>query len=399
MKLMPRLAAKISAFGLIASLFVSAVPVTQAGFGIQATNGSAYQLDYQANPGDTIQDNVLVSNSSPDPATVKLYGADGVLSRQGTFTVTTLDVKQKGIGVWTTISPDTITIPGNTRQEVQFDITLPGQVTPGSYSGGIVISSVPNPSAGKGTSVNLVARSVLPVYVTVPGEVTSKFNWQNFGHSSDVKNSQFFDLKFTNDGNTTIIFQTKVEIYGQPDGIDQSLIDQSITQQQAAAISTKEEQQKLQDMATANTLTTNDITLFQGQNIDIPLTWDKKPLYGQYTAKATTTYWDLNINTGIKSNPKVMTKEVTFTIIPWWLIWIVSGVILLAIILLVVKLIYGHSQKVHSTKYVVAEGESITSIAAKQGVNWKKIVHLNKLHPPYELKKGQTLLMPISKKK
>lgn len=398
MDLLRRHAGKLLMLGSAVCLLISTTSTAFAGFDLQASTPKVYELKYEDNPGDTVRDSVIIKNSSPDPITLKMYASDGMLTRQGTFTVTSNTVKQRTVGLWTTMAQDTITVDGKSEKKVSFTINIPPKTTPGSYAGGIVASTVAKDiSAMQGTGVTVVSRAVLPVYVTVPGEVVHKFDWQDFSHEVNAKGNHTFNLKFKNIGNTVIIFQTSVEIYGQPEGINAEELARAQTQETSVQY-TKEDQQRLTNRILDNTMTSYDISLFSDQDIQIPLTWTKQPLFGQYTAKATTTYWELNLTSGVKSNPKSLTKEITFSVMPWWLIVLIIAIILLVASTILGKYFYRLYEKKHSEKYVVEENDTITSIADKKKVNWKKIAHLNKFHAPYELKKGQTVLIPLSQK-
>lgn len=389
---------KLSALALTLSLLIAGTATVHAGFTVQTTTPRVYQLDYEDNPGDTIKDEIVIKNTGDEPITLKLYAADGTLTRQGTFTVTGEKDTQRTIGLWTKMSQDTVTVDGKSEQKVSFTVTLPDKLTPGSYAGGIVASTLASETATpKATGVTVVTGSVLPLYITVPGAVVHKFDWQDLSHTVNALGNHSFHLKFKNTGNTVIIFQTSVEIYGKPDGIDPEEIARSQSQEQISGY-TKEDQKRLNERILENTMTTNDISLFQDQEVEIPLTWGKQPFFGEYTAKATTTYWELNLTTGIKSNPKAVTKEITFSVTPWWLIELIAGLVVLIGALLLAKNFYQQNQKKHAEKYVVSEKETLTSIAEKKKVDWKKIIKMNKLHPPYELKKDQILLLPPVKK-
>ena len=393
-----RHAGKFLTLGLILSLSVSMGSTALAGFDLLASTTKVYELHYTDNPGDTVKDFVIIKNIGNEPITLKMYAADGMLTRQGTFTVTSDKDKQRAVGLWTELAEKIITVEGESEKKVSFTIKVPDKLTPGSYAGGIVASTIEKDRSGqKGSGVSVISRAVLPVYVTIPGKIVHKFDWQEFTHNANSSGTHNFNMKFKNIGNTVIIFQTSVEIYGQPDGIDEKEVRRSQTQEESLDY-TKEDLKRLTNQVLDNTMSTYEISLFQDQDVSIPLTWKKQPLFGEYTAKATTTYWELNLTTGVKSNPKAIMKEIKFNVTPLWLILLIAGIILLMILAVTGKFLLRHYQKKHAEKYIVQENDTLTNIAEKENINWKKIAKLNKLHPPYELKKGQTILVPKSKK-
>lgn len=398
MNMFRRHARKFLTISSIICLLAGSGSTAFAGFDLLASTTKLYELHYTDNPGDTVKDYVIIKNTGKEPITLKMYSADGMLTRQGTFTVSSDKDKQRTVGLWTELAENKITVEGESEKKVSFTIKVPEKLTPGSYAGGIVVSTIEKDRSGqKGSGVSVISRSVLPVYVTIPGKIVHKFDWQDFSHEVNSVGNHNFDMKFKNIGNTVIIFQTTVEIYGQPDGIDENEVIRSQKQKETANY-TKEDQKRLTDQVLANTMSTYEISLFQDQDISIPLTWKKQPLFGEYTAKATTTFWELNLTSGIKSNPKAITKEIKFSVTPLWLILLTASVFLLLILAVLGRFLLRHFQKQHAEKYIVQENDTLTNIAEKQKVNWKKIAKLNKLHPPYELKKDQTILVPKSKK-
>ncbi len=398
MNMFRRHAQKLLTLSSIVCLLATSGSTAFAGFDLQASTSKVYELHYNDNPGDTVKDFVIIKNIGKEPVTLKMYAADGMLTRQGTFTVTSDKDKQRTIGLWTALAENKITVEGESEKKVFFTIKVPDKLTPGSYAGGIVASTIEKDRSGqKGSGVSVISRAVLPVYVTIPGEIVHKFDWQDFSHEANGNGSHHFNMKFKNIGNTVIIFQTSVEIYGQPEGIDEKEVLRSQTQQESVDY-TKEDLKRLTNQVLDNTMSTYEISLFQDQDVSIPLTWKKQPLFGEYTAKATTTFWELNLTSGVKSNPKAITKEIKFSVTPLWLILLIAGIILLLILLILGKFLLRHSQKKHAEKYIVQENDTITNIADTKKVNWKKIAQLNKLHPPYELKKGESILIPKPKK-
>ncbi|UGQ09497.1 DUF916 domain-containing protein [Yinghuangia sp. ASG 101] len=91
--------------------------------------------------GDTINDTVVITNSSERPMTFKVFGADAFNTpRDGAFSVRRIDDPQKGIGAWLRVAPgqDTVTLQPKTRIAVPFGIAIPANARPGDHIGGIL---------------------------------------------------------------------------------------------------------------------------------------------------------------------------------------------------------------------------------------------------------------------
>ena len=61
--------------------------------------------------------------------------------------------------------------------------------------------------------------------------------------------------------------------------------------------------------------------------------------------------------------------------------------------------IYGRcylwSLKVKSENYIVQSGETLEQIAKKYRISWKNLAKMNKIKPPYTIKGGQKIIVPI----
>lgn len=91
--------------------------------------------------GDTINDKVVITNSSERPMTFKVFGADAFNTpRDGAFSVRRIDDPQKGIGQWLRVGAgqDTVTLEPKTRITVPFSVAIPANARPGDHIGGIL---------------------------------------------------------------------------------------------------------------------------------------------------------------------------------------------------------------------------------------------------------------------
>jgi LysM repeat protein len=131
----------------------------------------------------------------------------------------------------------------------------------------------------------------------------------------------------------------------------------------------------------------------------MPVRWDKKPVYGTYKAVTKITFSELDAKTNKKTNPQTVIKEVEFTILPWTYIYIALAVLLLIILFFVYRYVAVSLLIKKSTPYKVMANDTIMKLAKAKGVNWKKIAKINKLHAPYTLEEGKTILLPPAKNK
>jgi hypothetical protein len=92
-----------------------------------------------ADPGQTIQDDVVVANKTDEPLTFRLYAADAYnTARDGGFAVKSLGEKMRGVGAWAQLPKDRVTVPAGKTVTVPFSIKVPEGAEPGDHPGAIV---------------------------------------------------------------------------------------------------------------------------------------------------------------------------------------------------------------------------------------------------------------------
>ncbi|WP_053849749.1 WxL protein peptidoglycan domain-containing protein [Streptomyces sp. NRRL B-24085] len=92
-----------------------------------------------ADPGQAIDDKVVVSNRTGEPLTFRLYAADAYnTARDGGFAVRTVVEKQRGVGAWATPAKSRVTVPPHGRVTVPFTLSVPEGAEPGDHAGALV---------------------------------------------------------------------------------------------------------------------------------------------------------------------------------------------------------------------------------------------------------------------
>lgn len=323
---------------------------------------------FSAKAGDTINSSVTIQSASSQKITLKIYAVDGTKTDAGSFAALTSDKEQKTIGKWTTIDTTNLTLEPKAEQVIKYTIKIPADIPPGVYTGAIAVENAEGQSGAVGqgqTGAIIKTRVILPVYIEVPGKKIYDIKLKNFTHELR-NNNHAFVLNIQNDGNvaTTTKISLKVENW---DGTTDEIPERSLM-------------------------------LYKGESANFPIFWDKKPYLGFYTVKAKLSYFEKDIFTGQENAINSEVKELSFSVVPWFHISIVVFVLLILIALLLYKYIRLCNAKKKSVPYTVKEGDTITGISQKNGLNWKLLAKLNKLKAPYTLSVGQKLLLPTKKK-
>lgn len=324
------------------------------------------------NPGESKKDSIVVKNMKDYPITIHLYGADATYTAQGTLAVKTPDDEQRLIGKWVTFEEPFITLKPNEDREIPFIIKTPKKTPPGIYAGGIAASTIPGAAVGgqntttAGSSIQIVARIIVQTYVQVPGEKIHKFKWPDFTHGTEINGKKSFQLTFKNEGNTIITTKSTIEISGFP----------------------KQYNSKI---------TPADNKILGGDTLKVKETWPLLPKFGFFRASAKVTAYEYDIINNQDKNPETFIKEVRFYIIPFAIfVWLILILLFLIALYVTFKIL----RKAYIKKcepYIVQSNETLTSIAEKYGISWKKLASINKLKPPYSIKPGQQILIPPQK--
>ncbi|MCC7197743.1 LysM peptidoglycan-binding domain-containing protein [Candidatus Peregrinibacteria bacterium] len=363
-----------------------------ASYNVLLNDGFSGILNYTLNPGDSKTDKISIINLDDKPLIVRVYAADGTKSSQGTFALTDVTDEQRTIGKWVKIEKDIVEIPPNEKIDVSFSVTTPDTITPGTYSGGIATESISNKVSPKSGAPVLAtkARLVNKLFVKVPGEKKHSPEWTGFEYKKIGGGNNSFTLKFKNTGNSYVIGESKVEIFGVPnaqpsdfeikDDMPQELKDQKVKQKYD------------------HTIKFNNVDLTQNSESQVTGYWKLKPLFGSYTAKATVIFYEYDVETGKKINPQTLTKEIQFSIIDFNIILLIILLIGLVGSTLGAQQLYYQGKRKNSDVYTVKTGDTIMNIAKSKNIHWKTLTKINKLKAPYEVSPNQKILIPKSKK-
>ncbi|MFK4224299.1 hypothetical protein [Streptomyces sp. NPDC019890] len=129
-------AALLSALCLSAARAASAA---SAAWTVEPGGGRAYAY-LEGVPGTVLEDTVSVTNHGAKPLTVRLRPADAYNTHSGALAVRGARTST-GAGTWITLASETLTVPGRTRAEIPFSVTVPAGALPGDHPGAIMAAS------------------------------------------------------------------------------------------------------------------------------------------------------------------------------------------------------------------------------------------------------------------
>ncbi len=365
---------KLTTSGKILILSILTVvlwPQTTLGaFGMNK-NDEALSYNFTLQPGENAADSFTITNYGESPLHLIFYGADAVPSGDSAFSAKSFTDKQTTIGTWIGFGQKEVDLEGLAKKTIDFTIIVPDKTPPGTYAGAVAVSTVSDPKKQKGAvGVVSIQRSIIPVYIKIPGEEKTAYEFNSFSFDQKSTNP-FFQIDLKNGGNTVIDADGQIEIFN------------------------------VLSVVPVVTLPISKTEFYGGDESSLKLPLGPiaaNGLTNNFKAVAKVTFYSMDIKTGEKNRLETVTREVEFGISHWdILIWMCLG-ILVIIILIVAWILLKRNAKKKARTYIAEENDTIENIAKKFSTSWQKIAKLNNLKPPYSIKPGNKILIPKSSK-
>ncbi len=322
-------------------------------------------------PGAIQKEWITVINNSSEAKTVLVYAADSTPSTGGAFACKQFSEEQKDVGSWVKLEKTEIKLNAGTTLLIPFTITVPTNAGVGEHNGCILIQEKKAKKDDQ-PGVNLSIRTGLRVAITVPGDIERKLEVMGF------------DYKRQNGG---IVLHPQVKNAGNV-SID---ADVSVITRYFFGVKYAEQGGQYPVLRWE----TSD------WNFDL-----KKPFWGWLYRSSFSVSYDPNPEAQVWSNTdgKLVTLDgptVWFITLPT-LLWFIVELIMVALLgILVFLYIVARRREQwvinHWVKYTLKSNTDITTLAADHDVSWKLLAKVNRLKPPYTLKKGDTLKVPPHK--
>ena len=171
---------------------------------------------YALDPGDSLEDGILVRNLSEEALDLAVYAADGLTTDDGALDLITSGEESVELGSWITMAEDSITIEPGESTEVPFELTVPEDAQPGDYAAGVVASMRVEGDNGVVTERRLGSR----VLLRVSGELSPALTISHLQTHYDgtwnpfLPGSGTVEFTLTNTGNATLEAGAELGISG-----------------------------------------------------------------------------------------------------------------------------------------------------------------------------------------
>jgi hypothetical protein len=206
---------------LFASFFIGyhSVFSQSFNFGLKPENPQISYFEYTVNPGDSVEDAVIATNSSNVKMMMTVLPVDGQTAINGGVS---FDYNAtSGPSKWITFEKETsFELKPFHIMRMPFKVTVPSGTKPGYYVAGFLASAeLEDPTqtptntenSNNGMSVAIINRVGVAVIIHVPGEETCQVNVKSMTTSiSDGK--WMFTINLKNDGNVPVAGNGKITI-------------------------------------------------------------------------------------------------------------------------------------------------------------------------------------------
>jgi hypothetical protein len=358
----PSLIVFISLFLVVSS---SAMAIEYGGVGIKPANPREEETKSESifihtvEPGQIIDEKMLVINNTSEETTLFIYSADSTPSTDGGFACKQISEAKTKTGNWIDIPVKEITLRPNSIEEIPFKITVPIDVEPGEHNG-CVLAQGKKVEEKPGQGINLSIRTGIRVALTVKGEIIRSLLISSFEVN---KKENYIILKPSVKNTGTVSVEANIEVFTK------NILTRS----------------ELEKKGNKYTILRDDTASW---NFEL-----NKPFWGGfYESRARVNYNDGNIEKVLLAQP------VRYFILPSNQAIIYIAIVILCPVLfflfLVISKIRTSSTLKKWSPYTIKVGDTLKALADDRNINWKLIVKANKLKAPYDLKNGQEIKLP-----
>lgn len=368
----------IASVGILALLMASTVlAIDYAGIGSQPANPRADNprtnsiFIYNINPGEQKSDGIKIFNNTDSKKTISVNAVDSVIASGGSFACAQEVEPKLDVGAWINLSSNSVVLAPGASVVVPFTITAPVSADVGEHDGCITVQEVSPTSAdsSQDNGVVLSFRSAIRVVATIPGEITKELSLRSVAVSQTDDGKILIVPTARNNGNVSLDAKISVSlktIFGTEvasNGGTYPILSHSIAD----------------------------------WNFDFA-----EPFWGGlYRADVVATY---NTDTSAElgkdgaGDKSISLSSAVFYAPPSLMAGLIELAAVAAILAGLVHLINRKIRRRRISKnwasYIVQVDDSITSVASKYHIRWKRLALANNLKAPYVLRTGDRLKVP-----
>lgn len=259
----------VTAFTLLILFVVVSFVAPKLALAQESTSGlsvSPPTFEFTANPGNTIESTIRVENVSDTDLKIGVDRRNfSAVGEEGSVTLSE-DNTNYTLASWITVTPEEVTIPPKQSHEFSFEINVPMNAAPGGHFSSIVFRTVSDSVDEAGATIIQEVGSL--ILLRVSGDIEESFEIESF--TTDASLYEYgpveFETRIFNDGN----------VHVKPKG---TITIRNIFGKEVERLDL--EQRNVLPKAIRKTTTT----------------WDRRNLFGKYTATLAVSTASNNIET------------------------------------------------------------------------------------------------------
>jgi len=328
---------------------------------------------HEMEPGDSIEEAILIVNNSDQVKTINVYPVDSQIASGGTFTCAQKLDLAVGVGTWIKLAEEKITLEPDSTKEVPFTISVPKNASPGEQNGCIAIQAEEPPQSTQQEGVTLSFRSAIRVAITVPGEITKNLVFSGPIATRQENSTIRMSAGLRNNGNVSLDADIRVEL--------RSFFGNTIRRVGGQY----------------PVLSGNELVLNFETNPPFWGGWYRVDGRATYSSDTTKSLGEGGVEETINS------PSSTIFVRPQPIALFIEAVILIAfaglIAWLLIRRRYYSNIESNAQVYTIKKTDTLHKIATHHNTSWKEIAKINKLKAPYHLEPGAELKLPPKKDK
>jgi len=325
------------------------------------------------NPGEEIEQTLLVANNSEVEKTLIVYSSDAMSSSDGGFACRQLAEPKVAIGTWVKLETQELKLAPESETTIDFKIAAPENAGVGEHDACILIQEK-KPDSEDGAGMSLSLRTGLRVAITIPGDINRELSIASFTTSKGENGKIILTPEVSNNGNASVDAQIHARVYN---------------------IFGKE----LGSFGGQYSIMREDTSKWN-------FTMTRPFWGGTYTAQATVDYYNNDKELGKENTGEPIhleSKTARFYSVPQTPAMVIELIVLAFILLLIFAAIMKKRQKawIEKTWIIVKikKGDTLQAISKKRKISWKVLAKENGIKPPYSLEEIKEIKAPAVRRK
>jgi hypothetical protein len=168
-------------------------------------------FDLSVAAGSTITETVLLANTGSVTNDLRTYAIDAFTAAGGGFAAAEYGTPPNAVTSWLDFPDQVFSLETGSGVEIAFNISVPQGTDPGQYITAIAAANSESREVSGTENISQITRYVIPIFITVPGEVAATFEIGDISLSSE-KDAVLIYVEILNRGDLRVRPKGTVEL-------------------------------------------------------------------------------------------------------------------------------------------------------------------------------------------